>query len=433
MVVAGTKVVYLTAGAGGMFCGSCMHDNALAKALMQLGLDVMLVPTYTPIRTDEDDVSVDQVFFGGINVYLQQKFPPLRWLPGFLDRFLDNPKLIRRMTSRSIDMPPEELGRLAISMLKGTSGNQRKEVRRLANWLGNESKPDVVLFTNILIGGCIPEIKRITQKPILVTLQGDDVFLDSLPKKFRSQCIDQIKVLAQQVDGFIVHSEFYRDYMSEYFSIPQEKIHVTPLGIEMAEFESLGPPIRSGNVLGYLARLAPEKGFHNLVRAFIELKQQNGIPDLQLKVAGWLSKQNEPYAQQEFDRIRSAGFGDKFHYLGSLDRKQKLDFLNSVDVLSVPTDFLEPKGLYILEALAAGVPVVQPNHGCFPELVGQCGGGILFDPNNADDLIQKLHDIFSNQDYRAQLSADGKANVFKARSIEFAAAHTAKLIQEYVL
>ena len=67
------KIVYLTAGAAGMFCGSCMHDNTLVRGLARQGWDLQLVPTYTPIRTDEDDVSVDQVFFGGVNIYLQQK------------------------------------------------------------------------------------------------------------------------------------------------------------------------------------------------------------------------------------------------------------------------------------------------------------------------------------------------------------------------
>ena len=427
-----TKVVYLTAGAGGMYCGSCMHDNALAKALMQLGLDVMLVPTYTPIRTDEDDVSVDQVFFGGINVYLQQKFPPLRWLPGFLDRFLDNPKLIRRLTSRSIDMPTVELGKLALSMLKGRSGNQRKEVKRLTSWLVNQAKPDVVLFTNILIGGCIPEIKRSTGKPVLVTLQGDDVFLDSLPELYRAMCIEQIKRLVKEVDGFIVHSEFFRDYMNGYFSIPVDKIHVTPLGIDTSEFENSSAPNRSGNVLGYLARLAPEKGLHHLVSAFIELKKSDAVANLQLRVAGWLSSQNQDYADEQFERIREAGFESDFQYLGSVDLTEKLAFLNSIDVLSVPTDYLEPKGLYVLEAMAAGVPVVQPAHGCFPDLIQQSRGGLLHKPGDPVDLAAKLAVVFNDTAKQTELADHGRNFVFHSRNSLTMAMQTAELLDKFV-
>ncbi|MCR9119204.1 MAG: glycosyltransferase family 1 protein, partial [bacterium] len=85
------KIAYLTAGAAGMFCGSCMHDNTLARALIARGVDVQLIPLYTPIRTDEDSVTVDRVFFGGVNVYLQEKIPLFRYLPRIFDRWFDSP------------------------------------------------------------------------------------------------------------------------------------------------------------------------------------------------------------------------------------------------------------------------------------------------------------------------------------------------------
>ena len=165
-----TKIVYLTAGAGGMFCGSCMHDNALAAAMKRSGWDIQLVATYTPIRTDEADISVDHVLFGGLNVFLQQKVPLLRFLPAALDRFLDNPKLIRRVTAKAMHTDPKTLGALAVSMLKGTLGNQRKEVFEMVRWL-KLAEPDVLIFTNALIGGSVPELKRQFDVPVIVTLQ----------------------------------------------------------------------------------------------------------------------------------------------------------------------------------------------------------------------------------------------------------------------
>ena len=150
------RIAYLTSGAANMYCGSCLHDNTLARAWNQMGVDALLVPTYTPIRTDEEDVSVDQVFFGGINVFLQQKIFFFRYLPAFLDRFLDKPWLLRMATSKGLEISPRALGALTVSMLKGRNGNQRKEVRRLCKWLSGDIKPDVVLLSNLLIGGCIP-------------------------------------------------------------------------------------------------------------------------------------------------------------------------------------------------------------------------------------------------------------------------------------
>ena len=75
------RIAHISAGAAGMYCGTCIHDNTLATALKRLGVDVALIPTYTPLRTDEQDVSIDRVFYGGINVFLQQKWSLFRHTP----------------------------------------------------------------------------------------------------------------------------------------------------------------------------------------------------------------------------------------------------------------------------------------------------------------------------------------------------------------
>ena len=433
------KLIYLTAGAAGMYCGSCMHDNALANSLLKVGWDIQLVPTYTPIRTDEMDHSVDQVFFGGINVYLQQKLPFLRYLPRFLDRFLDNPKLIRRVTSSSINMSPKFLGELAVSMLKGSKGNQRKEVKRLCQFLVEEA-PDAIVFTNILIGGCIPEIKKIMQVPVLVTLQGDDVFLDSLLPRHKSKCIELIQSISENVDGFIVHSEFFRTYMAEYFQIPEQKIHVTELGLDVKDFavclEEPGSDPRSDldrpPTIGYLARLAPQKGFHLLVDAFIKLKQQPGFENAQLRIAGWLGEDHTAFAESEFEKLRAAGLGADFEYLGSVSRKQKVELLTSIDVLCVPTEFLEPKGLYALESLAAGTPILKPAHGCFPELVEKSGGGFLFNPLDVNELASTLSTLLSDREKLFEVGKQGQAYVHQHRNAASMAASTTRLIQSFL-
>src|SRR3954447_18707444 len=122
------RITYITAGAAGMYCGSCMHHTTLAAPLPRLGHDVLLVPTYTPIRTDEEDVSQHRVFFGGINVYLQQKFGLFRHTPWFLHRLLDVPRLLRWVSRFAVRTEAQALGALTVSMLKGDHGFQRKEV-----------------------------------------------------------------------------------------------------------------------------------------------------------------------------------------------------------------------------------------------------------------------------------------------------------------
>src|ERR671913_1639593 len=138
------RILYITAGAANMYCGSCLRDNALAAELIRRGHDVVLLPVYTPTLTDEPNVSEDRVFFGGISVYLQQKAPFFRWAPRIFDKLLDAPWLIRAASSGSISTDPQSLGEMTISMLKGEDGFQRKEFKKMIEWLASEPPPDVV-------------------------------------------------------------------------------------------------------------------------------------------------------------------------------------------------------------------------------------------------------------------------------------------------
>lgn len=435
------RIAYLTAGAAGMYCGSCLHDNTLAAALTRLGVDIQLIPTYTPIRTDEQDVSADRVFFGGINVYLQQKSALFRWLPAALDRILDRPWLLRRATARSTAIDPRFLGDLAVSMLRGEHGYQRKEVRRLARFLASDARPDLIVLTNMLIGGCIPELKRVLGVPLLVTLQGDDAFLEYLPEPHKTRCLEQIRRLVPAVDGFLVHSRYYAEFMTEYFGIPREKLHVVPLGIDTRDFAPLageagsGPEGDSGGqrppTIGYLARLAPEKGLHVLCDAFLELRRRPGMDQVRLRIAGWLGEQNRVYAESQFDQLRAAGLGAAFQFVGEVDRLGKQAFLRAVDILSVPTTQREPKGLFALEALAAGVPVVLPDHGAFPELIASTGGGCLTPPGDPRALAGALADLLQDAPRRRRYAENGRRTMLEQRSAEAMARSTLDVLLRY--
>ena len=241
---ASLKIAYLTAGAAGMICGSCLHDNTLARALIALGHDVQLIPLYTPIRTDEPDVSQSRIFYGGINMYLQQKAPLFRWLPKWLDRWLDQPWLINWAAGKSVKIDPQQVADLTLSILRGSEGFQKKEVERLADWLTGDFRPDVIVFSNILTAGCVPEVKRRMNVPVVVTLQGDDIFLRGLPEPHQSQALAEIRRLANSIDGFIVNSRFYADAMSQFLGLDPQRISIVPLGIDTNDYKSLSPSLR---------------------------------------------------------------------------------------------------------------------------------------------------------------------------------------------
>jgi glycosyltransferase involved in cell wall biosynthesis len=397
---------------------------------------VTLVPLYTPIRTDEQDISSRRVFFGGINVYLQERFSLFRKLPRWMDRWLDWPWLIRAATSFGIQTEAKLLGALAVSVLQGAHGHQRKEVDRLASWLADELRPELVNFTNFLVGGCIPEIKRRTGAAVVVTLQGDDIFLNDLVQPYKSQALAEIGKLDADVDAYLVNSHYYADHMADFLSLPRAKFHIVPLGIDTTDFLSFtrdaAEVAARAPTVGYLARLAPEKGLHLLVEAFLLLKQMTGMSDARLHIAGWLGAQHKKYVEEQFHTLRAARHAEHFHYFGEVDRAGKLEFLRGIDVLSVPTIYHEPKGLFVLESLAAGAPVVQPRHGALPELLASTGGGLLFEPGNAPQLAETLHALLLDADQRRQLGEAGRAAVLEKHSHLAMAEQTSALFQPFV-
>src|SRR5690348_9906025 len=122
------NIIQLTPGAAGMYCGGCIRDNALVGALRRAGHDALMVPLYTPIKTDEPSNSYDRIFFGGLNVYLQQKSAIFRKMPGWLDRPLDSAALLQWVAGFGVKTRAEDVGDLMISMLKGEDGYQAKEL-----------------------------------------------------------------------------------------------------------------------------------------------------------------------------------------------------------------------------------------------------------------------------------------------------------------
>jgi glycosyltransferase involved in cell wall biosynthesis len=431
------RITYLTAGAAGMYCGSCMHDNSLARSLSQLGADVQLIPLYTPIQTDEPDASLDKVFFGGINVYLQQRIGLFRYLPQCLDRVFDHPTLLRWIGSKGVETRAANLGELTLSMLRGSTGFQRKEVRRLTQWLARPPRPEILVLTNILIAGCVPDLKRRLRVPIAVTLQGDDLFLRELAPDYRQRALDLIRRLANQVDAFLVHSQSYGDLIAEYLGLDRTKFHQVPLGIDTADFETLvRPPSAPDSAvplrLGYLARLAPEKGLHVLVDAFVRLRRRSDLPRVELVIAGWQGQRHEPYVQEQLQKLAAAGLSADVQLLGTVDRAAKLRMLSQLQLFSVPATFHEPKGLYALEAMAAGIPIVQPAHGIFPELIAATQGGLLVPPNDPEALAAACARLLLDPRLREQMAETGRQAVQQKYQASVAAKQTLDVLQSLV-
>jgi glycosyltransferase involved in cell wall biosynthesis len=412
------KILSMTAGAADMVCGSCLRDNALAAELMARGHDVTLVPLYTPTLTDETNVSAGQrVFFGGISVYLEQHLALFRHTPWLLDRLWDAPSVIKAFAGRSIQVDPRMLGALTVSTLRGESGYQRKEVEKLVYWLAGEPCPDVVNLPNSMLIALAAPIRRVLKRPIVVTLQGDDLFLDGLIEPYKSQAIELIRQQVREADLFVSISEYYTDYMAAYLAIPREKIRTVPLGISVTDFAERAPLARDPFTIGYFARIAPEKGLHNLAEAYRLMRHERGLPASRLTAAGYMGADQQAYFEGIERNLQSWGLAGEFHYQGTVDREGKARFLRTLDVLSVPSGYREPKGLYLLEAMASGVPVVQPNHGAFPEVLRRTCGGLLAASERPSDIADRLMEVWRDPAAAAKMAGRGAEGVRKHYTI----------------
>jgi glycosyltransferase involved in cell wall biosynthesis len=403
------RIAYVAAGAAGMYCGSCLHDNTLAAALLRLGEDVVLVPTYTPIRTDEADVSVRRVFFGGINVYLQQRWAIFRRTPWWLDRMLDHPALLEYLSKRAASIDPGELGDMTVSMLRGEAGNQRKELEKLVHWLVTDVRPDVVHLSNSMLLGMARMCKRQFGPPVICQLSGEDLFLEKLPPPYYEQARALLRERAADADAFVAINRYYADFMADYLAVDRAKVHVVPHGLDLAGHgKRIEKPPDEPRTIGYLARICEDKGLHLLVEACEQLARRPDLPPFRLLAAGYLGEADRPYLERLQARVAAGPLAGRFEYLGELDRDQKISFLQSLDIFSVPTVYRESKGLPPLEAMANAVPVVLPDHGSFSEMIADTGGGLLCRPHDATDLAEKIAELLLNPLHATQLGIAGQ-------------------------
>ena len=381
------RIIQLTPGTGNYHCGSCLHDNSLVRALRSRGHDVLMVPLYLPHMTDEaSETAGTPIFLGGISVFLEQKYPAFRRMPDWLNRLLSSPALLRFASGFAGMTSARDLGESAVSMLQGSECRQAGEVERLIAWLRTQPRPDVICLSNSLLGGLALRLREEFRVPVVCTLQGEDSFLDSLPEPYRKQSWELLARRCADIDHFVAVSHYFAGVMSRRLALAPERVTVIHPGIAAENFPPAAVP-PDPPAIGFLARMHPGKGLGTLVDAFLQL----GMPGVQLRIAGAMTGQDGRFVRSLQKRLP----GD-VEFLPNLDLPAKREFLSGLTVLSVPATYGEALGLYVLEAWAAGVPVVQPRHGAFPELVEQTGGGLLCAPDDPAALAASLRQVLGD-------------------------------------
>lgn len=393
-----------------MYCGGCFRDNALVSALREREHNVLMVPLYLPLTLDEpDQTNGTPTFYNGINVYLEQKYKLFRKGPKWLHDLAGAPWLLKRLSKRAVKTQPAEVGDLTLSMLEGEVGNQARELDLLIDFLKTqEEKPDVVVLSNALMMGMVRKLRSALNTPVVVTLQGEDWFVNSLPEQFRDRCWQQLVQRAQEVDMFVSPSQYYAAEMMRHLHVGPEKMRIVHNGINLDGYmqSAVAPHPPS---LGYFARMCEEKGLGLLVDTYIELKRRDRVPHFKLRVGGGCGPSDEIYVETLKDKMRKAKCLKDVEFYPNLTRGDKLAFFRQLTVFCTPAMYGESFGLYLIEAMAAGVPAVMPRTAAFPEIFEAIGGGTLAEPNPvalADAIMPFLRDPNGAREYGERVRAN---------------------------
>jgi len=429
------KIVLLTPGTGSYHCGVCMRDNALAKELHRQGHDALMLPMYLPLTLDEDAASPDTpIFFGGVSTYLREKVPWLRHMPRWLDRLLSQRALLRLVAGKAAARTGgPDVAEMTLSMLRGEHGNQAGEIEELIAWLREHARPDAVWLSTALQAGLAQRIKAELGVPVLGFLQGEDAFIDGLGAPWSQRVWTLLGERMRDADRWIAPSQYFADLMAQ--RLGEQRLQVVPNGVSLDGYGT--EPDRPQNVIGYLARFIPGKGLGLLIDAFIALKKHGRFPELKLRCAGSMTEGDERYVATLKARVRAAGCEQDVEWRPNVSREEKIAFLEGLTLFSVPATYGEAFGLYVIEALAAGVPVVLPNVAAFPELIENTGGGRLFDlgatdAENAERLAEALESLLATPEQARALGESGRAAVQREYTIHRLAERLASITREMI-
>ena len=398
-----------------------MRDNALANALIKDGHEAELLPMYLPLMLDEDSEGQESdspVFFGGINIFLQQKFAVFRHSPEWFDKLLNNPNLLRSAAKRSHMTSARDHGQMTFEMLRLDGVVFEKELNKLYSWINDHGVPDALCLSTALQAGLAKEVKKQWNIPVICYFQGEDSFLDSLPDDYRDRCWQLMADRCQDADVLLAPSEFYARMMERRLGMDTGRIRLQINGINLEGFQVSEGASDEHPAIGYLARLCEVKGLPLMIDAFIHLRTQLGNDSARLKVAGAMTKGDIGLVESLKSKLDRANLSDSVEWLPNISRDEKLAFLSSLSLFSVPVQYEEAFGLYGIEAMAASVPIVQPNASAFPEIIETTGGGVCVDIVGPELLAEAWQKLLQDPEGLKKMGERGRLGVERSYSIQ---------------
>ena len=414
------KIVYLITGSGGSFyCGNCYRDMIYLRAIRKVkGTNATAIPLYLPpVETNIETGFDKNVFFGAISMYLREKGPFFRNMPLFLEKLVDSAPMLKMAANRAGTTRTEGLEDMTLNMIKGENAFPEKELQRLVNYLKKDEKPDIIHLSNALIIGLARQLKKRLNVKIVCSLLNEDDWIDEMVEPYQSRAWKLISQEAVNVDAFITPSKYYKELFITKTGIKGDNFNIIPLAIDTGNLikvqQNNHPP-----ALGYFCRINSQNGFDKLVDTFIDLKSGNKLPGLTLHITGGFTGDDKPFIAEQIKKIKEHGLRNSIRRYPEFQGNSKQEFFSNIDIMSVPVRKYDGYGLYILEANAAGIPVVQPATGAFPEIIEKTMGGVIYSPDTVEGLSDALLKLFKDNDIRRKLGESGREKVYKELSLE---------------
>ena len=427
------NIMHIIPGSGGSFyCGNCMRDSKYVEALRKSDHKVVKLPMYLPVFADEHDLSREvPVFYGAISIYLKQLFPVFRKAPAWVDRALNSKPMLKLASKFAGSTRAKGLEEMTVSMLLGEEGQQKDELQKMIDWIVENCAPDVIHLSNALLLGLAQQLGERLQKPVICSLQDEDVWVDVMKPSAAESVWKLMSKKAAHVTKFISVSDYYAGVMKEKMALPEAKVASIHIGVDPADY-TFKPVSEKKRNIGYISRMCHENGIDILVDAFILLKQKEGFEDVNLVLTGGSTGDDKKLLSDIRHRIKEHGLQKQVEFHDDFEEQGLRDYLEKVSVVSVPVRNGEAFGIYLLECLVSGIPVVQPALGAFPEIVELTGGGVIYQENTPEALAQALEELLSDPEELDRLSRTGKEGVDKHFHIDVQAEKTIKVYEQAI-
>jgi glycosyltransferase involved in cell wall biosynthesis len=427
------NIMHIIPGSGGSFyCGNCLRDSKYVEALRKSDHKVVKLPMYLPLFADEHDLSREiPVFYGAISIYLKQQFPLFRKAPGWVDRALNSKPMLKLASRFAGSTRAKGLEEMTVSMLMGEEGQQKEELQKMVDWIVENCAPDVIHLSNALLLGLAHQLGERLHVPVICSLQDEDVWVDVMKPSAAESVWKLMSSKADHVTSFISVSDYYATLMKEKMSLPEKKVASVHIGVDPADY-TFKPVSEKGRNIGYVSRMCHENGLDILVDAFILLKQKEGFEDVNLVLTGGSTGDDKKYLSDLRNRIREHGLHDHVEFHDDFEEQGLRDYFEKVSVVSVPVRNGEAFGIYLLECMVSGIPVVQPALGAFPEIVELTGGGVIYQENTPEELAGALVKLLSDQEEMDRLSRTGKEGVDKHFHIDIQAERMVKVYESAI-